>query len=394
MISMIWRFFLAVVDWRTMLRILAGKPEVDVVFIANLRDEVDRKRFLGNRVPEYGNFNAARYRMNGISARVRFIDTVTEELKKPEGLRRAREQTIHAVAWARDHGAKIVALTASTKRLFGANALELKRLYPGIVFTNGDNGTAYLLVMEIFRAFKEAGLNNLSSRIAVLGPYGLLGEAVVEALTEAGYKVIGLGPKVSQLSRVKNKYGIETAEGFYKIGEVDAVVACVHSIEIRLKAESVEKIRRNGKKLLVIDVAEPANFSQNEYERCSGLTARQDAGNAYNQNLKYVLGAVSYRLGRLTRGVTFGCFAEAISLFSAMTRGEKISKIDWFEINKDNIGVVKRYYDFDGFTIPSPRNFGKPVTDFSLDLTPREQQIYPALGKWKTAFSRAMAMFL
>ncbi len=51
---------------------------------------------------------------------------------------------------------------------------------------------------------------------------------------------------------------------------------------------------------------------------------RQDAGNAFNPKLKYVLGMVSYKLFGLTQGVTFGCFAEAISIASALKRGEEV----------------------------------------------------------------------
>ena len=44
MLSDIWRGMVALADWRGWLRIAAGRPEVDVVFITNLRDEADRRR--------------------------------------------------------------------------------------------------------------------------------------------------------------------------------------------------------------------------------------------------------------------------------------------------------------------------------------------------------------
>lgn len=42
MMAMIWRFFVAMFDWRTILRKLTGRPVVDVVLISNLRDANDR----------------------------------------------------------------------------------------------------------------------------------------------------------------------------------------------------------------------------------------------------------------------------------------------------------------------------------------------------------------
>jgi len=121
------------------------------------------------------------------------------------------------------------------------------------------------------------------------------------------------------------------------MGKVDAVICCTHSEKIRLRAGMVETIRHHGKKLLVIDVAEPSNLTEAEYEKCKGVVVRQDAGNAYNPNLKYVLGALSYRMFRLTRGVTFGCFAETMALTATMKRGEPpVKDVDWFTVNRYN----------------------------------------------------------
>ena len=54
MLSDIWRGMVALADWRGWLRIAAGRPEVDVVFITNLRDEADRRRFFGRKVSVKG----------------------------------------------------------------------------------------------------------------------------------------------------------------------------------------------------------------------------------------------------------------------------------------------------------------------------------------------------
>jgi len=101
-------------------------------------------------------------------------------------------------------------------------------------------------------------------------------------------------------------------------------VACTHSKEIRLTADMVELIRKRDKKLLVVDVAEPSNLKYREFQKCKGVVIRQDAGNAYNSRLKYVLGAISYKMFSLTQGVTFGCFAEAMSIMSALKRGGEV----------------------------------------------------------------------
>ena len=319
-----WRFFVAVFDWRTILRKIRGQPIVDTVFISNMRDETDRRLYLGLWRPRYGHFNGPRYWVNGIAGRTRALDIVTDDLRTCEGRRKAKEYFISATQWAKDNGAKVVLLAAGTKRFFGENGVRLKELFPDLIFTIGDNGTMLLLKAEVVSALKEARLVAGYCRIGVLGPYGFLGEMMVQVLKEQGYDVVGAGPNLSALGMIKKGYGIQICQTFAEMGKVDAVVACVHSEKIRLNAENIELIRYPDKKLLVVDVAEPSNLRRSEYLKCQDKVVRQDAGNAYNPKLKYVLGAISYKMFRLTRGVTFGCFAEALSIASVCKREREV----------------------------------------------------------------------
>ncbi|MBI4679624.1 MAG: hypothetical protein HY753_00025 [Nitrospirae bacterium] len=364
-----WRFFCELVDWRTHIRRMNGGTILDAVFISNMRDEVDRKRYLGKWHPPKGHFNGPRYNLNGIKGLNRAMDCITEDLLASHGRKKAKEQFISATAWAQDNGATVILLAASTKRLFGDDGKTLKELFPNLLFTIGDNGTMLLLQNETFRALHKSGLTPENSRIAVLGPYGLLGEFMTKPLKAKGFNIIGAGPNVAGLRKVSNDYGIEVCQTFGAMGKVDAIVACTHSEKISLNAENVDLVRHTNKKLLVVDVAEPSNLRQPEYEKCRNIVIRQDAGNAYSPNLKYVLGAISYKMFRLTRGVTFGCFAEAISLASALNRGEDwIRDIDWFKVNDENMKIVEGLFQKDAFTIPSPRCFGRPVKSFNLAI--------------------------
>lgn len=367
-IATIWRFFVATLDWRTHLRFMARKPIVDAVFITNMRDETDRKRYLGLWRPRSGHFNGPRYHICGVIGRTRAIDSITGDLLTVRGRKKAQEQFVLAVKWAEKRGAKVILLAASTKRLFGESDKRLKELFPNILFTIGDNGTSLLLLNEVLRAFREANLKSNKSRIGVLGPYGFLGEPVTEALKKEGYDIIGAGANVAGLDNIAKKYGIEICQYFDQMGKVDAIVACTHSDKIRLTADNDDFIRKAGKRLLVIDVAEPPNLTKDEYDRCKEVITRQDAGNAYSPNLSYVLGAISYRMFRLSKGVTFGCFAEALSLAAAIKRGEKVEEHNWFEVNNKNKEEVAKFFQKIGFAIPSPRCFGEPVKSFDLTI--------------------------
>jgi hypothetical protein len=349
-------------------RELAGNPIVDAVFISNMRDATDRRRYCGKWHPRDGHFNGPRYWLNGTAGRTRAIDSTTKEFETESRRKRAQEQFISATKWAEDNGAKVVLLAAGAKRLFGEDGTELKERFPDMLFSIGDIGTMLVLKNEILRAAELSHLDPNNSRIGVLGPYGFLWETSVKTLSGLGYKLIGAGPNVSGLKRVADTHIIETCQHFEDMGKVDMVVACTHSEKIRLTPAAVDLIRHKNKKLLVIDVSEPSNLRYREYQNCKNSVIRQDAGNAYAPNLKYVLGPISYKMFRLTDGVTLGCFAEALSLAAVLKRGEAIHEFDWFEVNEKQMDVVANLFKHDGFTLPTPRCFGAPERSFDLNL--------------------------
>lgn len=372
MLARIWRFFVAVVDLRTPLRWILRKPLVDVAFITNMRDEKDRRTFLGRWRPPGGQFNGPRYRINGILGRTRVLDLTADDLSTEEGRRTARRLFKSAVKWAEGKGAKVVLLAAGTKRLFGEDGAELKRSFSDMIFTIGDNGTMFLLLQETLGVLEKADVRPGLSRIGVLGPYGLLGEQVVRTLVRKGYDVVGAG-RNPILGHIGERYGFPVTHSMEGIGKVDAVVACTHSPAMRLREKHIDILRREGKRLLVIDVAEPSNMRFTEYAKCKDRVIRQDAGNAYSPRLKYALGWISYKMFRLSRGVTFGCFAEALSIFSALQRRERVEAVDWFSVNDENMRLVGTMFESDGFHIPSPRCFGKGIKTFDLQL-PRQKE--------------------
>ena len=364
--SRVWWFLVAMFDWRTLWRQIRGQPIVDVVFISNLRDEVDRDRSFGNRYPAEGHVNGPRYWFGNVAARIRVIDSTPKDLATSAGRKKAKEQFVSATGWAREHGARVVLLAAGTKRLFGEQASELKALFPDILFTIGDSGTTWLLRAETLRALHSAGLMPGASRVCVIGPTGFLGESVTELLVEHGYDVVGLCNSPDGVE----KCGIEAYSSFKEIGKVDAVVACTHADGVSLSPKTIGILRREGKRLLLVDPSEPANLRRSKYEECRDVVIRQDAGNAYSAKLEYVLGAVSYKMLRMTKGVVFGCFAEALVLASALLKSDiAVLRHDWFAVSEENRQVVGELFRVNGFSIPSARCFGKPVTSFDLGIS-------------------------
>lgn len=382
MLSNLWRLLLALFDLRALARLLTGRPTVDVVFITNLRDEAERWRFFGGWLPPQGHADGPRIYLNGVAGRVRGIYVTAEEMLAKEGRKKAKQQFIAATEWAERHGARVVLLAASTKRLFGRDGRELKERFPNLLFTIGDNGTAHMLAADVFRALAAARLPPrgvcAGARILVIGPYGILGEHMTRELVQAGYRVVGYGANTAELAETARQFGIQTESNIDAVGKVDAVVACTHSQAAKLSPACVAKLRRPERKLLVVDVAEPANLDMDSYARCRHWVVRQDAGNAYAQGLRYVLGPLSWSKLLLSRGVVFGCFAEALTLYHAIYHNARVELAgeDWFAVDIRRQAAIAAAFAEAGFSVPLPRCFGKKAGSYELALPAAAQRRY------------------
>lgn len=398
MLATVWRALLAATDFRRALRLLTNRPKLDVVFITNIRDEAERQRFFSSAADRSRHASGPRIHLKGIAAAVRGINATAQEMYTKEGRKKAKAIFIEAVEWAQAEGAKVVLLAASTKRLFGRDGAELKARFPEMVFTIGDNGTGNLLCMDIDRALVSSGLHKpdvkplRKPRILVIGPYGILGDVVSRHLMKQGHDVVGFGANASLLHEYSSRTGLPISENIQTAGEFDMVVACTHSEEAKLTRESIECLRHEHSRLLVIDVAEPANLDASTFAQCASWVVRQDAGNAYSKYLQYVLGRWSWNKLHLARGITFGCFAEAMALYHAIYRRHDhvALKRDWFEINAFNSCVVQEAFEELGVGLPQPHCFGQAVTSFDLKLHPAkaEPKALPAIvsvGKPQTA---------
>ena len=102
-----------------------------------------------------------------------FLDIIPDDCIQKNGIIKARKQFLNALKYSIDKlNIKIILLAASTKRLFGKDielkvnwngnlddsGFTLQELYPDILFTNGDNGTALILEMEIDKILEKENI--------------------------------------------------------------------------------------------------------------------------------------------------------------------------------------------------------------------------------------------
>jgi len=343
----LYRGVAALLDWRGHLRRVAGRPVVDVACITNLEHEGQRP-FLGLAGRRRPVADGLRFWLGEVAVRYALINSTTRELMTAEGRERARREVRAAIERAVGRGARVILFAAMTKRLFDDGELrELRRRHPGVVFTIGDNGTAQVLLGDLFAAIERRGLGR-SSRILVIGPNGFLGGAVVAALRQAGF------------SRVVTASARERRP-FDGLSDIELVVACSHHLRVRLTAAVLEAMAHEGG-VCVVDVCRPSNLSPREWARCRRSVERVDGGTVRNRRLRYIFAAgaaVILRSIGLSLTRLYGCFAEGVAL--GYLGGERPLGIDFMTVNEEATRVVSRALAQAGFVADEPRNFGRPI---------------------------------
>ncbi|MFH1412897.1 MAG: hypothetical protein ABIG10_02610 [bacterium] len=373
MISDLIRILVFLCDWRSLLRIITFKPRADIIFISNIRSSIDRKRITGIFNSAADHFGLVRIRLGNVLGQIRIINSTYEEILSKDGFKKAKRQTLEVIKWGIKKGVRVVLFASSTKRLFGSDGQELKEMFPDILFTIGDNGTAMILRDEIKSIFSKVGFNKYNCRVGILGAYGFIGEAMIDFFKNSGYDIVGMGTSEVRLKRLGKKYNIQINTSIKDMGKLDVVVACTHINGSRLKADNIDYIRKDNRKILVFDMAQPPNLSEEEYKEVKDKVIRLDSADAYSKNLKYVLGYIGYHATGVPRRVTFGCFAEGIVLASLLKAGleeKKIFSIDHFQINEDNIKIMRDLYDLSSakFQHQQPRTYSKAVPSLNLDI--------------------------
>ncbi len=328
------------------------------------------------------------------------LDTLPDECISKSGIVKARKQFLEAVKYAVDKlEVKVILLAASTKRLFGKeielkvnwegqlddDGFTLRELYPYVIFTNGDNGTANVLDMEVESILQADNIipecadscgsmndSHQCSGSVIINGLGLLGTNSLLHLIENNYcdnQVIVISNHTKELTeiignrKVKVYSHINEIKDHCCLGEnnhVKMIVNCTHHPTQMISANSISHIK-NGKPLHVIDVAVPYGFPEEEYGKCSNVI-RQDGGNAYVEHgLEYFFNP---EICGLTENVIYGCFAETMCLAAYLkenpNKKEYVNGFDFFNVNKKTKDFVKGLFINYGIGIsPKPYNYMK-----------------------------------
>ncbi|MBM2815773.1 MAG: hypothetical protein HW421_2535 [Ignavibacteria bacterium] len=357
--------------------------------LLNIKNQIEFKISQGNPItdsfykPQFLEFS------NSITGSLIAIDIFPGAFLCKTGIIKARRQFLQALKYSVDNlDVRIVLLAASTKRLFGKEielrvnwdgllddmGFTLQELYPHILFTNGDNGTAAILNMEIDSILKKAEIIT-GKNIVIINGLGLLGLDSLEYLLGKNLtdeQIIIISNHTMDLKELIGDRNISVFPNIKSIkiednDKIRSIINCTHNPSSLITADNLQFIQ-NGQSIHVIDVAVPYGFPEDEYKKCKNVF-RQDGGNAYIENgLEFFFNP---EICGLTEKIIYGCFAETIALSAYLKENPEeldyIRCFDYFNVNKKTKDFVKSLFQKYGIgNAPEPFNFNKLVVQSSL----------------------------
>lgn len=354
--------------------LFGGPGKLDVAFISNCRDKTDRCRVGNPR--EFIPWTV--YFWRGLKGRLYMISSTTEEIggatASPGSIKTACDRFEKAVDRAVKSGARVILYAAGTKRLPIWDHLRQK--YPQVMFTLGDNFTGVLLGANIRQALELSKAKK--PRVLVIAPYGLLGTAAYLSLVSyrrdegVDCEVVVMGnPDIAErhdaLKSIAEEHGFSVAKSFDDAGKVDVVVACNCAPWAQLTVERIDKLRKLGRKLVVVDPCEPSNLRRRVWNQVSDRVIRLDSGNGYSLELRYVLGPIAWKINRMARGLVWGCFCETFILAAHLKEHPERLQEDWHDVTPAHLVGMSEYLESD-FRLPNPTNFSKPIPPETLKV--------------------------
>ncbi|MBH9575911.1 hypothetical protein [Inhella proteolytica] len=259
-------------------RALSSQPRLDVLSLRPLEDEGERSRCFSANSARRSHARAARWAWQGVRAQQRVINITRAELGSRAGRSLAQQACADAIAQAQRQGVRVVQFSAELRRLFGADSSLLKQRFPGLLFCNGDNAAALLLLEDVQRALGQAFAGSQAPiRVLLLGSDSALAQALQDGLRSQGAVVLGCT-------------AAEAARGHLRtLAPVDAVVVCSADPALHLDLARVHQLRRRQRRLLVIDGVAPPSMDAATRAACGDWVLHQQASRVQLPGLRWGL---------------------------------------------------------------------------------------------------------
>jgi predicted amino acid dehydrogenase len=213
--------------------------------------------------------------------------------------------------------------------------------YTGFV-NHGDSYTAAVTYQTVLKALKFFQKEPSDQIIAIVGAYGVIGEAVSKILVPQFQHAILIGRRKEKFKELEENIDgdFETTVEL-KTKEADVIVTATSHPDALLQSEHL------GRDAIVVDVSQPPNLS---YDVCR---LRPDV---YRIDGGLVDFPVPIVIPGIPPGKNFACIAEVIMQATENEHKNHVGSIDLKYLRK-----TERWAEKYGFTLKELTNFGKSI---------------------------------
>jgi len=256
-----------------------------------------------------------------------------------------RKGILEATLFAQNElGVEVIQLGALTTSVTnGAKWLVDQKEYTGYV-THGDSYTAAVTSQAVLKAIKLLDKDTKELNLAIVGAYGIIGEAVSKILVPKFKHTMLVGRREEKLEELKTKLkgSFETTVDL-RTKDSDVVVTATSHPTALLKQDHLKK------NAIVIDVSQPPNLT---YDVCKERTdvLRIDGG--------FVDFPYDYPIPipGMPRGKNFACIAEVIMQTMENEQENHVGSIDISHLKK-----TEKWAEKYGYVLKELTNFGRSI---------------------------------
>ena len=256
-----------------------------------------------------------------------------------------RKSILDAAFFAQNElGVDVIQLGALTTSVTsGGKWLEKQKKYTGFV-THGDSYTAAVTCQATVKILNLLKKQSSELNLAILGAYGIIGEAVSKKLVSKFAHSVLIGPRKKKLKELETKLkgNFETTVDL-KTKDSDVIITSTNHPTALLNSNHLKE------NAIVVDVSQPPNLSLDVCQMRSDI-CRIDGG--------YVDFPADYHMPipGMPVGKIFACIAEVI-----MQAMEDEHKNHVGSINMKHLQKTEKWAKKYGYLLKELTNFGKTI---------------------------------
>ncbi len=271
-------------------------------------------------------------------------------LISPEDIMQLPQEIVHhhildACLYAENHlDADVIQLGGLTTSVTSGGVWVAEQKELNSFVSHGDSYTAAVTCQNVLKALQLLDKNPQDTTLAIIGAYGIIGEAVSQILVPQFKQSILIGRREEKLKELSSKITGDfrtTVELDTK--DADVVVTATSHPTSLLNSEHLKK------DAIVVDVSQPPNLSP---EVCSMRPdiLRVDGG--------FVDTPESVNVPLMPQGKIFACIAEVIMQAMENDKENHVGSIDLKHLHN-----TERWAKKHGFVLSELTNFGRPITE-------------------------------